>query len=235
MPLDQLFNDQTPVHVTSTSKAPSEDQSTLPTPAYFRDQESPSAGDGHDDVESLAAAPSLIEASNNGHLQHKSSIGPEEVILRKWSANSTNREITCTVEEVLIPPWFLELPAEVRKRIYRYYFFPKGPKHGPRPYFCEGRSSWHVRTPALLRTCSDIRKEALPIYYSGVEAWGATTKDLEPWLKSLSREARMSLGGIVVNWDVSDFKRNTEEQQIKKIWATLRANKCEVKKEIIDV
>lgn len=121
---------------------------------------------------------------------------------KKSKVTDPEADITCTVE-VITWSWFMNLPLEVRNRIYGYYFFPEGKDWAPRPNF-RGKSKWRVKIPALLQSDPYIRKEAISIYYSELKVSGKTATDLVPWLKSIDPKARGALSDITIQYDDKD-------------------------------
>ncbi|KAK4494811.1 hypothetical protein PRZ48_014167 [Zasmidium cellare] len=130
---------------------------------------------------------------------------------------------------------FFSFPPEVRKMIYSYALFPKGVEgKGPCPMFTQN-STWKVKTPALLRTSFDVRREAIPIYYSEFKVGCSAPMYAKMWLSKIGREARLTLGAITVTWDFEDTKRGNEEQQRLGFYLDFRNFGVGVRKEIIKV
>ena len=112
---------------------------------------------------------------------------------------------------------FLKLPAELRNRIYALgLIYKRGIDTFTfaRPRRFLNSNNWrykankvmrfHVQEPSLLRTCKEVRKEALPMFYGGNIFGHLMTMELDgrtqwqPWLLNLTSEKRRMLNTVHV-------------------------------------
>lgn len=152
---------------------------------------------------------------------------PEYVGLEK-------RPVTAAVEKIFTPSALLELPDVIRVRIYRYALFPKGTANAPRPHFSP-TSCWRIKPPALLRTCYEIRQEAIKIYYSHFHITARSSRDLIPFLRSLDPEARAALGKVSLKYDWYDQEHQSINQQINGALAAFKMSGVELKRTAIEI
>ncbi|KXT07921.1 hypothetical protein AC579_3253 [Pseudocercospora musae] len=145
-----------------------------------------------------------------------------------------SRPVTATVERIFTPSALLELPEEIRVRIYRYAVFPNGTANAPRPHFSPS-SCWRIKPPALLGTCYDIRQEAIKMYYSQFSITARSTRALIPFLRSLNAEARAALGKVLLKYDWYDQERQSINQQVNKALATFKMAGVELQRTAIEI
>ena len=118
----------------------------------------------------------------------------------------------------------LELPKDVRNRIYRYTLFHRGLKTGPRPHF-SATSTWFIPIPPLLQTCTTIRNEALGTYYKEFSVSARTIRDVIPWLQTLDERARAALGVVIAfgwDWDKLPEEKSDETHRYNHALGGLR-------------
>ncbi|CZT24024.1 uncharacterized protein RCC_09741 [Ramularia collo-cygni] len=127
--------------------------------------------------------------------------------------NYTGPEVIAIVVKTVVPCYIVQMPKEVRARIYSYVLFPKGKENGPRPFF-SNTSNWQLKPPAMLQLCQQIRNEATGPYYHSYIVGGASVQKVLPWLKTLSPQARGALGKIKLPFINNDHVNKTKEQQI---------------------
>ncbi|CAK3876947.1 Hypothetical predicted protein [Lecanosticta acicola] len=149
-----------------------DDQSSLLTPYYFFE----------DPDDEVAAADTKRLADL-------------EAIRAKDAEVNARERSSLTVEKVWVVPRIFTLPVEVRKRIFHFALFPKGVT--PSPHFTR-ESKYRVKVPALLRTCRDMRAEALPVYYGSFRCSAFHYKNIIGWLKMIDPEAKKVLKSIIV-------------------------------------
>lgn len=145
-----------------------------------------------------------------------------------------DRPVTATVTRIFSPSALLQLPKEVRLRIYRYALFPKGTEQAPRPYFSP-LTTWRVKPPSLLQTCYEMRGDAIGVYYDEFTVSTTSVEAAVPWLKSLDEAAVESMGRISVRWDHGDVKRMTDWQQANQRVADFQAEGLRVRRSAVVV
>lgn len=108
------------------------------------------------------------------------------------------------------PPTLLTLPPELRNRIWEFALIEDGPITVPATFIIRGpikdqyAVSYQLNTPGLLATNKQIRREALPIYYSGNIFATNSRVDTYTFLRRLSAEQRSMLTRLQVNFIQDD-------------------------------
>lgn len=142
--------------------------------------------------------------------------------------------VTATVEKMFIPSAILQLPEEIRNRIYTYAMFPKGTTYAPRPHFSPS-SCWRIKPPALLRTCYEMRRQALKIYYGHFHVTARSIEDVIPFLRSLNPDAHAALGKLSLKYDWYDAEHQAINQQVDKALAVLKMAGVGLKRAAVEV